>query len=163
MSHDLCIQYRKLMVPPVYTGIFFNHESHLRKPNFVSREITQGTYQISSGKLESITLGNLDTCKDWGYAGDYTKAMIAITSSQAATDYVVASGELHSICEICEISFNQFGLHDYQKYIKFDPSLTRPHDTDGLLGDSAKIKKTLNWNPKITFRDIIIGMANAEG
>ena len=109
-----------------------------------------------------MELGNLDTLRDWGYAGDYVRAMTLITTSDNPTDYVIASGQLHSLREICEIAFNEVRLGNYQKYVKFDPKLLRSIDTSGLVGDYSKIKKNLGWEPKKSFKNMIAEMVEFE-
>jgi len=162
LSHNLCLKFREQYDLPIYTGILFNHESYLRNPNFVSRKITQGAYQIASGAKDFLELGNLDTLRDWGYAGDYVRAMTLITTSDNPADYVIASGQLHSLREICEIAFNEVRLGNYQKYVKFDPKLLRSIDTSGLVGDYSKIKKNLGWEPKKSFKNMIAEMVEFE-
>lgn len=161
-AHKSAIRFREEYELPVYTAILFNHESHLRKPTFASRKITQGAFQIASGKKDSLQLGNIDSLRDWGYAGDYVKAISMIVNRDTPDDFVVATGELHSLREICEIAFEVIGLGDYQRYIRIDESLKRKNDTSGLIGNPTKIWNELGWKSKTSFRGMVESMLRFE-
>jgi len=154
-AHKSAIRFRKEYELPVYTAILFNHESHLRKPTFASRKITQGAFQIASGKKDSLKLGNIDSLRDWGYAGDYVKAISMIMNRDTPDDFVVATGELHSLREICEIAFTASGLGNYEEYVILDQNLLRHNDTSGLVGDRTKINEVLGWKSTMGFEEMI--------
>ena len=161
-AHKSAIRFREEYELPVYTAILFNHESHLRKPTFASRKITQGAFQIASGKKDSLQLGNIDSLRDWGYAGDYVKAISMIVNRDTPDDFVVATGELHSLRDICEIAFEVVGLGNYENYIQIDQDLIRKNDTSGLVGEPKKIKNVLGWRADTSFREMIQNMINHE-
>jgi len=161
-AHKSAIRFREEYELPVYTAILFNHESHLRKPTFASRKITQGAFQIALGKRDYLSLGNIDSLRDWGYAGDFTKAMIMIVESATPDDYVVATGELHSLRDICKIAFTESGLGNYEEYVILDQNLVRHFDTSGLVGDSTKINEVLGWKSTMAFEEMIRLMLHQE-
>ena len=161
-AHKSAIRFREKYELPIFTAILFNHESHLRKPTFASRKITQGAFQIATGKKDSLILGNIDSLRDWGYAGDYVKAISMIVNRDTPDDFVVATGELHSLRDICEIAFEVIGLGDYQRYIRIDESLKRKNDTSGLIGNPTKIWNELGWKSKTSFRGMVESMLRFE-
>jgi|688.fasta_scaffold361622_1 GDPmannose 4,6-dehydratase len=162
MAHELIKNYNSSDDFKVFIGILFNHESYLRKPKFVSRKITQGAYQISIGKLDFLHLGNIDSSRDWGYAPDYVEAIKQIVRSNQPGDYVIASGELHTLREICEVVFQELVLGNYEKFLIIDEKLKRINDTVGLVGDSSKINMSIGWKPKKKFVEIFSEMARLE-
>jgi len=161
-AHKSAIRFREEYELPVYTAILFNHESHLRKPTFASRKITQGAFQIASGKKDSLILGNIDSLRDWGYAGDYVKAISMIINRDTPDDFVVATGKLHSLRDICQVAFDAVGLGNYENYISIDPNLIRQNDTSGLVGEPKKIKNVLGWRADTSFGEMIQNMISHE-
>jgi GDPmannose 4,6-dehydratase len=161
-AHKSAIRFREEYELPIYTAILFNHESHLRKPTFASRKITQGAFQIASGKRDYLSLGNIDSLRDWGYAGDYVKAISLIMNRDTPDDFVVATGELHSLRDICKIAFEAVGVGNYENYIFIDPNLVRVNDTSGLLGDPSKIARVFDWRATFTFEEMIQFMVHQE-
>jgi GDPmannose 4,6-dehydratase len=142
-------------------GILFNHESPRRGETFVTRKITRAATQIKLGLKEKLYLGNFDAKRDWGFAGDYVEAMWMMLQQEKPDDFVIATGETHSVREFAEIVFAKLGL-DYNKYIIVDQRYFRPTEVDVLLGDSAKAKKILGWQPKISFENLIDMMIAAD-
>jgi len=142
-------------------GILFNHESPRRGETFVTRKITRAATQIKLGLKEKLYLGNLDAKRDWGFAGDYVEAMWMMLQQEKPDDFVIATGETHSVREFAEIVFAKLGL-DYNKYVMVDQRYFRPTEVDVLLGDSAKAKKILGWQPKISFENLIDMMIAAD-
>jgi len=138
-------------------GILFNHESPRRGEAFVTRKITRAAGRISLGLQDSLYLGNLDARRDWGFAGDYVEAMWLMLQQPSPDDYVVATGEAHSVKDFLEAAFAQLGL-DWQKHVKIDPRYFRPSEVDHLQGDSAKARRRLNWSPTVGFRDLVAMM-----
>jgi GDPmannose 4,6-dehydratase len=162
-AHKSAIRFREEYEIPVYTAILFNHESHRRKPTFASRKITLGAFEIASGKRDYLSLGNIDSLRDWGYAGDYVKAMLMIMKNGIPDDFVVATGELHSLREICQIAFTMVGLGNYQPFITIDQDLIRKNDTIGLVGNTNKINNLIGWKPITSFTEMIAIMIKHEG
>jgi GDPmannose 4,6-dehydratase len=142
-------------------GILFNHESPRRGETFVTRKITRAATQIKLGLKEKLYLGNLNAKRDWGFAGDYVEAMWMMLQQEKPDDFVIATGETHSVREFAEIVFTKLGL-DYHKYVMVDHRYFRPTEVDVLLGDSAKAKKILGWQPKISFENLIDMMIAAD-
>jgi GDPmannose 4,6-dehydratase len=136
------------------SGILFNHESPRRGETFVTRKITRAATRIKEGLQETLFLGNLDASRDWGFAGDYVEAMWMMLQQDKPDDYVVATGETHSVREFVEAVFNMLGL-DWGKYVKIDPRYFRPAEVDLLLGDAGKARKVLGWKPKVSFQDLV--------
>jgi GDPmannose 4,6-dehydratase len=142
-------------------GILFNHESPRRGETFVTRKITRAAARIKLGLQEMLYLGNLEAKRDWGFAGDYVEAMWLILQQDSPDDYVIATGETHSVREFAEKVFAKLGL-DYQKYVKIDPRYFRPTEVDVLLGDATKARKALHWFPKVSFDQLIDMMVAAD-
>ena len=140
-------------------GICYNHESQRRPPDFVSQKIVQGVAAIKTGRMSKLSLGNLDSQRDWGHASDYCRAMWLMLQHSRPDDYVVATGIPHSVRELAEIAFSRVGL-DYEKYVIVDPSLMRPADVECLIGDYSKAKRILGWEPKITFEEMVAEMVD---
>lgn len=135
-------------------GILYNHESVRRGFEFVTRKIVRGAVQIKTGKSQELLLGNLEAKRDWGYSPDYVRAMWLMLQQEEPDDYVIATGQLRSVRQLCEIAFNLVGL-DYQDYVKVDPKLYRPTEEVPLVGDAAKAHQVLNWKPEKTFESMI--------
>lgn len=142
-------------------GILFNHESPRRGETFVTRKITRAATQIKLGLIDKLYLGNLDAKRDWGYAGDYIEAMWLMLQQDTPDDFVIATGETHSVKEFLESVFNKLGL-DYKKHVVIDKRYFRPSEVDILLGDSSKARKILGWTPKISFENLINMMIEAD-
>jgi GDPmannose 4,6-dehydratase len=142
-------------------GILFNHESPRRGETFVTRKITRAAARIKLGLQDKLYLGNIEAKRDWGFAGDYVEAMWLILQQEGPDDYVIATGETHSVREFAEKVFTKLGL-DYQKYVMIDPRYFRPTEVDVLLGDAAKARKALGWSPKVSFDELIDMMVAAD-
>lgn len=142
-------------------GILFNHESPLRGLNFVTRKITDGAVRIKLGLATELAMGNLDAQRDWGFAGDYVEAMWLMLQQETPDDYVIASGDMHSVREFCDAAFGRLDL-DYREHVKVDPAFFRPVDISVLCGDPAKAKRVLGWEPKVGFRDLVEMMVDAD-
>ena len=142
-------------------GILFNHESPRRGETFVTRKITRAATRIKLGLQEKLYLGNLEAKRDWGFAGDFVEAMWLILQEDEPDDFVIATGETHSVREFAERAFQKLGL-DYQEYVEIDQRYFRPTETDVLLGDSTKARKKLGWEPKVTFYQLIDMMIEAD-
>jgi GDPmannose 4,6-dehydratase len=153
-SHNLVRNYRLGYGMHASSGILFNHESPRRGETFVTRKITRAVARIKLGKQNILKLGNMDSYRDWGFAGDYVEAMWLMLQQDTPDDYVIATGETRTVREFVEKTFELAGL-DYKKYIQIDPRLYRPHEVPHLLGDASKAKKILGWKPKHTFDDLI--------
>jgi len=142
-GHFLTVNYRESYDLFAVSGILFNHESPRRGLEFVTRKITHGAARVASGEIAELKLGNLDARRDWGFAGDYVEAMWLMLQQPKADDYVIASGEMHSVRELCEIAFDYFGLN-YERYVVSDPALYRPAEVDRLCGDASKARRAGN-------------------
>ena len=162
LAHDLVKKYNSDDYFKVFTGILFNHESYLRKPKFVARKITHSAYQISIAKFDFLYLGNIDSSRDWGYAPDYVDAIKKLVRANKPGDYVIATGELHTIREICAIVFDELNLGNYEKFLVVDDKLKRKNDTVGLAGNFSKINELIGWKPKKKFEEIFREMAQLE-
>jgi len=160
-SHWLTVNYRESYGIFACSGILFNHESPRRGQTFVTRKITCGIAEILAKKIDKIHLGNLDAKRDWGFAGDYVEAMWLMLQQPEADDYVIATGETHSVREFLEEAFGTVGL-DWQKYVEIDPKYFRPAEVDLLIGDPSKAKEKLGWEPKVKFKDLVKMMVEAD-
>src|SRR6186997_2448252 len=149
-AHYITVNYRESYNLFAVSGILFNHESPRRGHEFVTRKVTDGVARIKLGLADHLSLGNLDACRDWGFAGDYVRAMWMMLQQDKADDYVIATGVSHSVKELVEVAFAHVGL-DWQKYVRTDPALIRPAEVDHLIGDAAKAKNSLGWKPSISF------------
>lgn len=161
-GHYLTINYRESYDLFACSGILFNHESPRRGIEFVTRKITRGVANIVLGKAEYIELGNLDARRDWGYAKDYVQAMWLMLQQAQPDDYVVATGETHSIREFLEEAFHVAGIEDWEKYVKHNPKYDRPAEVDLLIGDASKAHRVLDWQPTVDFKDLVKIMVEAE-
>ncbi|MFT4865107.1 MAG: GDPmannose 4,6-dehydratase [Ilumatobacter sp.] len=160
-SYWAVVNYRESYSMFASNGILFNHESPRRGENFVTRKITKGVADIKHGRATELRLGNLDAHRDWGFAGDYVEAMWAILQHSVADDFVIATGEAHSVREFCDIAFRHAGL-DYHDHVVSDPALFRPAEVDYLLGDPSKAKADLSWKPRTSFEDLVTMMVDAD-
>ena len=143
------------------SGILFNHESPRRGLEFVTRKVTDGAARIKLGLAKELRLGNLDARRDWGFAGDYVRAMWLMLQQDAADDYVVATGETHTVQELVEAAFGHVGL-DWRKYVVQDPALIRPAEVDLLIGDAGKARRVLGWQATVGFHDLVRMMVDAD-
>ena len=160
-SYWLTVNYRESYGMHASNGILFNHESPRRGETFVTRKITRAVARIQAGVQKKLYLGNLDSKRDWGYAPEYVEAMYLMLQQDNPDDYVIATGETHTIREFLELSFGQVGL-DWEKYVEIDARYFRPAEVDLLIGDASKAKKRLNWAPKTTFKDLVRIMTEAD-
>jgi GDPmannose 4,6-dehydratase len=152
-AHNLCRNYRESYGLHISSGILFNHESPRRGETFVTRKITRAAARIKMGLQDDLLLGNLDAKRDWGFAGDYVEAMWLMTQQEKPDDYVVATGETHTVKEFLQVVFDYAGL-DVDKYVRIDERLFRPHEVPLLLGDATKAKEKLGWEPKVNFEGL---------
>ncbi len=152
-AHNLCRNYRESYGLHISSGILFNHESPRRGETFVTRKITRAAARIKMGLQDDLLLGNLDAKRDWGFAGDYVEAMWLMTQQETPDDYVVATGETHTVKEFLQVVFDYAGL-EIDKYVKIDERLFRPHEVPLLLGDATKAKEKLGWEPKVNFEGL---------
>jgi len=153
-SHNLVRNYREAYNLHASSGILFNHESPRRGETFVTRKITMAAARIKLGLQNELRLGNLDARRDWGYAGDYVEAMWLMLQQKNPDDYVIATGESHTVREFLECVFNHAGLGDPDQYVKIDARYFRPHEVPYLLGDPSKAKKALSWEPRVKFDEL---------
>lgn len=156
-GHNIIHNYRNAYNLFACSGILFNHESPRRGLNFVTNKIVKGAVEIKAGQKDKLSLGNLDSYRDWGHAKDYVRAQWMILQHDKPDDYVVATGECHSVREFCEITFNRLAM-DYKDYVVQDPKFMRPEELDYLKGDSSKIRDTLGWTPDFSFESMIEDM-----
>ncbi len=160
-GHWITVNYRESYDMFACSGILFNHESPRRGLEFVTRKISNGVARIKLGLDEELRLGNLDAQRDWGFAGDYVEAMWLMLQQDRPDDYVVATGETHSVREFCELAFGHVGL-DYRDYVVIDERFMRPAEVDLLIGDSSKARAQLGWKPKTTFPELVRMMVDAD-
>jgi GDPmannose 4,6-dehydratase len=160
-GHYITVNYRESYSMFACSGILFNHESPRRGLEFVTRKVTDGVARIKLGLSDSLSLGNLDAHRDWGFAGDYVRAMWLMLQQDQADDYVIATGQSHSVRELVELAFERVNL-DWQKYVKIDPALIRPAEVDLLVGDSSKARAQLRWLPDVDFKGLIHMMVDAD-
>ncbi len=144
------------------SGILFNHESPRRGPEFVTRKVTQAVARIKLGLQDEIVMGNLDAKRDWGFAGDYVEAMWRMLQQPTADDYVVATGETHSIRELLDVAFKHVGIEDWEPYVTQDPRFMRPAEVELLIGDPSKAKEVLGWEPKVGFVELVEMMVDND-
>lgn len=161
-GHYMTINYRESYGMHASSGILFNHESPRRGPEFVTRKISQAVAAIKLGKQDQISLGNLDAKRDWGFAGDYVEAMWRMLQQDEADDFVVSTGETHSIREYLDIAFRHVGIDEWEHYVVQDPRFFRPAEVDLLIGDSTKAREKLGWSPTVSFRQLVEMMVDAD-
>lgn len=160
-GHYITVNYRESHDLFAVSGILFNHESPRRGLEFVTRKVTHGAAKIKLGLADSLALGNLDARRDWGFAGDYVRAMWLMLQREVPDDYVIASGESHTVRELVEIAFSHADL-DWNQYVRTDPSLLRPAEVDLLVGDPTRAKNELDWAPTVDFDGLIRLMVDAD-
>jgi GDPmannose 4,6-dehydratase len=160
-GHWITVNYRESYGLYACSGILFNHESPRRGLEFVTHKVTHGVARIKLGLQNELRLGNLEARRDWGYAGDYVQAMWLMLQQDAPDDYVIATGETHSVRELCEVAFSHVGLN-YQDYVVTDPRFYRPAEVDLLIGDASKGRIKLGWEPTVSFEELIQMMVEAD-
>jgi GDPmannose 4,6-dehydratase len=160
-GHFITVNYRESYQMFACSGILFNHESERRGLEFVTRKVTDGAARIKLGLAKELRLGNLDARRDWGFAGDYVEAMWLMLQQAKPEDYVIATGETHSVRELVEEAFGCMGL-EWHKYVVQDPALIRPAEVDLLIGNCSKAKRQLGWQPSVGFKGLIKRMVNAD-
>jgi GDPmannose 4,6-dehydratase len=160
-GHYITVNYRESYGMFACSGILFNHESERRGLEFVTRKVTDGVVRIKLGLAKELRLGNLDAKRDWGFAGDYVRAMWLMLQQDQPDDYVVSTGETHSVRELVEEAFGHVGL-DWKKYVVQDPALMRPAEVDLLVGDPGKARRVLGWAPEVDFRGLVRMMVDAD-
>jgi GDPmannose 4,6-dehydratase len=160
-GHFITVNYRESYNLFAVSGILFNHESPRRGKEFVTRKITDAVARIKLGKQKELRMGNLDAKRDWGFAGDYVRAMWLMLQQDVADDFVVATGETHSVREFLQIAFSHVGLN-YEDYVVIDPEFIRPAEVELLLGNPAKAKKQLGWKPAVSFEQLATMMVDAD-
>jgi GDPmannose 4,6-dehydratase len=160
-GHWITVNYRESYGLHASSGICMNHESPRRGLEFVSRKITHAVARIRHGRQATLSLGNLDARRDWGYAGDYVRAMWAMLQQEEPGDYVIATGETHSVREFCELAFRCAGL-DWRDHVEIDPHLFRPAEVDLLVGDATKARSVFGWKPEVTFQELVRTMVESD-
>ncbi len=160
-GHAITVNYRESYGLFACCGILFNHESPRRGLEFVTRKVTDGVARIKHGLQQELRLGNLEARRDWGFAGDYVQAMWLMLQQEQPDDYVVATGEAHSVQQLVELAFSHAGL-DWRRHVVLDPALKRPAEVDMLLGDATKARQKLGWSPKVGFAELIRLMVDAD-
>jgi len=160
-GHHITVNYRESYGIYACSSICFNHESPRRGSEFVTRKVTQTVAKIKLGVADKLKMGNIDAQRDWGFAGDYIRAMWLMLQQPNADDYVIATGETHSVQELLELAFSRAGL-DWKKYVEIDPKLVRPAEVDYLCGDASKAKKVLGWTPQVNFKQLVEMMVDAD-
>jgi GDPmannose 4,6-dehydratase len=161
-GHYMTLNYRESYDMYAASGILFNHESERRGIEFVTRKISNAVARISLGLQDHIMLGNLDAKRDWGYAGEYCEAMWLMLQQDEPDDYVVATGETHSVREFLDLAFRRVGIDDWEPYVRQDPRFMRPAEVDLLIGDASKAKEKLGWEPRMSFADLVNTMVDSD-
>jgi GDPmannose 4,6-dehydratase len=160
-GHYITVNYRESYNMFAVSGILFNHESPRRGLEFVTRKVSDGVARIKLGLSDHLALGNLDACRDWGFAGDYVRAMWLMLQQPQADDYVIATGVTHSVRQLVEVAFGHVGL-DWTKYVRIDSAFLRPAEVDHLIGDASKAKRVLGWQPSVSFQQLVSMMVDAD-
>ncbi len=160
-GHWITVNYRESYRMFAVSGILFNHESPRRGLEFVTRKVSDAVARIKLGKADELRLGNLDSGRDWGFAGDYVEAMWRMLQQREPTDYVVGTGTMHTVRDLCAAAFGHVGL-DWKKYVKIDPRFVRPAEVDTLLADASRAKQELGWTPRVTFEQLVKMMVDAD-
>jgi GDPmannose 4,6-dehydratase len=160
-GHYITVNYRESYRLFAASGILFNHESPRRGRQFVTRKVTHGAARIKLGLAQELKLGNLEAKRDWGFAGDYVEAMWLMLQQPTPDDFVIATGETHSVRELCEVAFARVGL-DWEKHVVVDKTHVRPAEVDYLIGDAGKARRVLGWSPKVSFRNLVEMMVDAD-
>ena len=161
-AHYMTINYRESYGMHASSGTLFNHESPRRGPEFVTRKVSQAVARIATGQQNELVMGNLDASRDWGFAGDYVEAMWLMLQQPEADDYVISTAETHTIRELLDVAFARVGIDDWSRYVRQDPAFMRPAEVDLLVGDPAKAREKLGWQPKVGFRELVEMMVDAD-
>ncbi len=161
-GHWIAVNYRESYDMFAVSGILFNHESPRRGKEFVTRKITDAVARIKFGLKKELLLGNLDAQRDWGYAGDYVRAMWLMLQQERADDYVIATGRTHSVRDFCRVAFEAAGLGSYEDFVRTDPRFMRPAEVDVLIGDPSKARDVLGWTPQVSFEQLVAMMVEAD-
>jgi GDPmannose 4,6-dehydratase len=161
-AYWMSVNYRESYGIFACNGILFNHESPIRGKQFVTRKVTDAVAQIKLGLLDKVKMGNLDAKRDWGYAGDFVEAMYLMLQQEKPDDYVIATGETHSVRELLDVAFEHVGIDNWERYVQMDPQHLRPAEVPLLLGRADKAKKVLGWEPKVKFRELVKMMVDAD-
>jgi len=161
-GHYMTINYRESYGMHASSGVLFNHESPMRGPEFVTRKISLAVARIKLGLQDQLSLGNLDAQRDWGFAGDYVEAMWRMLQQPEGGDYVISTGETHSVRDYLRVAFDHVGISDWEKHVYQDPAFLRPAEVDLLIGDATKARTTLGWAPKVAFEDLVRMMVDAD-
>jgi GDPmannose 4,6-dehydratase len=161
-AHHITVNYRESYGVYACSGIGFNHESPRRGLEFVTRKITNGVARIALGLAEHITLGNLDASRDWGYAGDFVEAFWLMLQQPEPDDYVIATGEQHSVRDFLTLAFNEVGIEDWERHVRQDDRFLRPAEVDLLVGDAAKARRVLGWQPRVSFQELVKMMVASD-
>jgi GDPmannose 4,6-dehydratase len=161
-GHWITVNYRESYNMFAVSGILFNHESSRRGKEFVTRKISDGVARIKLGLQKELLLGNLDAQRDWGFAGDYVRAMWLMLQQPQPDDYVIATGRTHYVRDFCRIAFEAAGLGSYEQYVRTDPRFVRPAEVDLLIGDPSKAKRVLGWEPEVSFEQLVAMMVEAD-
>ncbi|MFC7961322.1 GDP-mannose 4,6-dehydratase [Rhodococcoides kroppenstedtii] len=154
-GHYMTINYRESYGMHASSGILFNHESPRRGPEFVTRKVSMAVARIHKNLQNGLSLGNLDAKRDWGFAGDYVEAMWLMLQQPEADDYVISTGQTHSIRDLLDVAFDEIGVTDWNQMVRLDDQFKRPAEVDLLIGDSSKAREVLGWTPKVTFEELI--------
>lgn len=160
-GHYITVNYRESYDMFAVSGILFNHESPRRGLEFVTRKVTDGVARIAVGKADHLALGNLDARRDWGFSGDYVRAMWSMLQQDRPDDYVIATGISHSVKHLVEVAFAHAGL-DWQKHVRIDPAFLRPAEVDHLIGDASRAKQELGWEPEVSFEQLVAMMVDHD-
>jgi GDPmannose 4,6-dehydratase len=160
-AHYITVNYRESYNLFAVSGMLFNHESPRRGLEFVTRKVSDGVARVKLGLADTLSIGNLDAHRDWGFAADYVRAMWMMLQRPTPEDYVIATGVSHSVRDLVEIAFAHVGL-DWQKHVRVDPALLRPAEVEHLLGDSSKARAELGWKPTVDFRQLVEMMVDAD-
>lgn len=161
-GHYITINYRESYGMHASSGILFNHESPRRGEEFVTRKVSKAVAAISLGLADELVLGNLEAQRDWGFAGDYVEAMWLMLQQEQADDYVIATGETHSIRDLVDVAFRHIGIDDWSGHVRQDPALIRPAEVDRLVGDASKAREVLGWKPRVGFEELVTTMVDAD-
>jgi len=161
-GHYMTINYRESYGMHASSGILFNHESPRRGPEFVTRKVSLGVAAIKLGRQDKLVMGNLDARRDWGFAGDYVEAMWRMLQQPTGGDFVVSTGETHSIRDLLEAAFAVVGIEDWERYVEQDPRFFRPAEVDLLIGDAGRAREVLGWQPSVEFPELVQMMVEAD-
>jgi GDPmannose 4,6-dehydratase len=161
-SYWITVNYRESFDLYACNGILFNHESPLRGLEFLPRKVTNAVARIALGLQQELRVGNLEAQRDWGFAGDYVEAMWLMLQQNEADDFVISTNETHTVRELVQVAFERIGVDDWERHVVIDPRFYRPAEVDLLIGDSAKARQQLGWKPKVSFRELVEMMVDAD-